>query len=105
MILRDQILKETMEVGPGCRVRILIDHKAGTGMLYKDRDETGANAAALQNVGDLVGNLIGPLPTGGDDKALGEGFHDGIPAVLNGQRDNKSKNMEIRKSGKRGKKT
>ena len=40
-ILRDDFLKVAMQIGPGARVGIFVDHKAGAGMANENRHRAG----------------------------------------------------------------
>ena len=61
IVLRNQLLEKTLEIGPRCRVGIFHDHKAATGMTAKYGHRALTKAAFAQLLSYLTGNLIGSL--------------------------------------------
>jgi len=76
VVLRDEVFEEAVEISPCGRVSILVDHEAGAGVLEEDCGEAGLNSASCEKGGYLIGDLVGPLTSRGDDDGFGPGYHD-----------------------------
>jgi hypothetical protein len=70
-VFRHEPVKEFFQIATSGRVRVLHDDEAATGVLNENGQCARDDAAAGQNIGNLVGDFIGPLTRGADSDRLG----------------------------------
>jgi hypothetical protein len=65
-ILGDEAIEVVLEVHSSGAIRILIDNETGAGVLDEDGYLAGVYSAGTDDLLDLGGDLVSPLPSGAD---------------------------------------
>ena len=83
-VFRHEPVKEFFEIAARSRIGILHDDEAATGVQNENSQSAGGDAAAAQDIGNLVGDFVGPFPVGADGDRLGVDAHGRHSYMLGG---------------------